>query len=485
MQGLRAAIRCAPLLTLAILLVVVKSVQFAIDSTALFYYDSGAFLRNALRVGFIPERSYVYGYLIRIFAVPFQSLPAIVAMQVVAGGLTAWLLGFTLIRLLNVKAWIAVLAALAFAFDPVQIVHEHLILTEATALLAMAAFLVVGSQYLRAPEWWLLVLLSFLGILLVSLRIVYLPLVLISAVLLPLAVCFWSPAWPRARRFRALALALAVSCGSTTLLHRGYMELTGSLARREPAYHYVTGFFLVAGVAPIIQAQDSDDARVARAIVEQNESALPLWNAEFRSQQLWNAEGFVGRLKKAYPGEIGEANRAAQHLAYAAILRNPWGFLKLGINAYLEYWKRLPNLRWILPSENGSGAGPVVLLYDLPLIRSAFGEDVSGQNVLETPSRQLHILGRGWYVFLLVSPFLAGIALWLRRSEPAALFLPEALIFLWSCALLAATCLGSEDSYRYLHPFSFTGLIAAALLVDIVITSRQASLPGDSGHRRS
>ena len=48
MQGLRAAIRRAPLLTLAILLVAVKSVQFAIDSTALFYYDSGAFLRNAL-----------------------------------------------------------------------------------------------------------------------------------------------------------------------------------------------------------------------------------------------------------------------------------------------------------------------------------------------------------------------------------------------------------------------------------------------------
>jgi hypothetical protein len=61
----------------------------------------------------------------------------------------------------------------------------------------MATFLVVGGQYLRAPDWWLLVLLSFSGILLVSLRIVYLPLVLLSAVLLPLAACFWSPAWPQ------------------------------------------------------------------------------------------------------------------------------------------------------------------------------------------------------------------------------------------------------------------------------------------------
>jgi len=337
MQGLRAAIRRAPLLTLAILLVMVKSVQFAIDSTALFYYDSGAFLRNAVRAGFIPERSYVYGYLIRIFAVPFQSLPAIVAMQVAMGGITAWLLGFALMRLLKVRAWIALLAALAFAFDPVQIVHERLILTEATALFAMAAFLLVGSQYLRSPAWWRLVLLSFLGILLVSLRIVYLPLVLVSAVLLPLAACFWSPEWPQARRSGALALALAVSCGSTLLLHRGYMELTGSLAWREPAYHYVTGFFLVAGVAPIIEAQDGEDPRVARVVVEQNESALPLWNAELRSQQLWNAAGLVARLKGAFHGNVSAANRAALRLAYAAILRNPWGFLKLGANAYLEY----------------------------------------------------------------------------------------------------------------------------------------------------
>jgi hypothetical protein len=73
--------RRAPLLALAILLAVVKSIQYAIDSTALFYYDSGAFLRNALHAGFLPERSYAYGYLIRVFAVPSQSLSAIVATQ--------------------------------------------------------------------------------------------------------------------------------------------------------------------------------------------------------------------------------------------------------------------------------------------------------------------------------------------------------------------------------------------------------------------
>jgi hypothetical protein len=254
------------------------------------------------------------------------------------------------------------------------------------------------------------------------------------------------------------------------------MELTGSLAKREPAYHYVTGFFLLAAAAPIIEVQDSDDPRVMQAVVEQNQSTLPLSSAD-RSQQLWNADGLAERLKYTFHGDPNMADQAAQHLAYKAILRNPWGFLKLGINAYLDYWSKLPDLRGILPSENGSGARPVVLQYDLPIVRHAFGEDVSGQNVLDTPSRRYHIWGRAWYVFLLASPVLAAIALWLSRGSPA--FLTQAFFLLWSCALLAATCLGSDDSYRYLHPFSFTGLIAAALLVEI-FTSRPALRPSGS-----
>ena len=66
MPSIAAHIRCAPSLTLAILLAVVKSIQFAIDSTALFYFDSGSFILNALGLAFISEQSYVYGYLIRI-----------------------------------------------------------------------------------------------------------------------------------------------------------------------------------------------------------------------------------------------------------------------------------------------------------------------------------------------------------------------------------------------------------------------------------
>jgi hypothetical protein len=466
MSGISSVIRRAPLLTLAVLLAVVKSIQFAIDSTALLYFDSGAIILNALGMAFISERSYVYGYLIRIFALPLHSLRAIVAMQVVMGGVTAWLLGFALIRFLKIRPWIAILAALAFAFDPIQIVHERLVLTETTALFATAIFLLAAARYLRAPDLWQLVLLSFLGILLVSLRTVYLPLVLLSAVLLPVAAYGW-PARSQVRRPGALALALAVSCCSTLIFHLGFTHLTGWLGSREPAYNFTTGFFQVGVVAPIIKPEDSSDPRVVRAIVQQNESPLPLANAELRSGQVWSPEGFVARLTSAFGGNVRVANQAAQTLASAAIRRDPLGFLNLGVRNYLGYWIGLLSLRQSLPWENGSPPKSEVEPFDVRAIRTAFGVDVSNQYLLQTPSRRFHIWGRAWYVFLLASPFLSAIALWLswRRQKEASPTL--ALFFLWSCSLLIATCLGAgEVVYRYLHPFSFTGLAAAAFLAE-------------------
>src|SRR5580704_12372567 len=470
MPGLVARIERAPLVTLAILLAVVKFIQFAIDSTALFFFDSGSFILNALGLVFVPEQSYIYGYLIRIFAVPFHSLRAIVAMQVVMGGITAWLLGFVLLRFLKVRAWIAILAALAFAFDPVQIVHEHLVMAETSALLVTAIFLMTASRYLDAPGWAQLVLLSFLGILLVSLRIVYLPLVLLSAVLLPVAAYCLAPR-PQVRRARGLGFALAVSCASTIVFHLGYTHLTGRLGSEAPAYHFSTGFFLAAAVAPIIKVEDSSDPRVARAVVEQNKSAFPLANDAFREQQLWDQQGLVVRIKTAFGGDKRAANQAAQNLARAAILRDPLGFLKLGAGNYLDYWRGLPTLRWSLPWENGSPpATPVVVPFDVQAIRSAFGVDVSNQYLVHTPSRRLHIRGRNWYVFLLASPFLVAIALWLSWRDQKEASPTLALFLLWSCFLILASCLGAvAASYRFLHPFSFTGLAAVTFIAEVLL----------------
>jgi hypothetical protein len=446
------------LLALALVLALVKSFQFAMDSQALFLPDSGAFIRNGLRLDFVSFRSYVYGDLIRVFALPFHSLRAIVAMQVVMGGLSAWLLAFALVQFFAVRTWIAILAAMVFAFDPVQILHERLVMAETAAMLAMAVYLVTALEYIRTRSRHWLVMLSLLGIVLVSLRTVYLPVVLAAAVLVPVIACISIPA----ARFRFLAMALVVSCASTTLFHVGYRHLTGHRGKREPAYQYWSGPFLLAAVSPIVEPRDSRDVHIAGAVAAQNVSRYPLVT-DFRSEQLWDPEGLVARLGRVFGGNARETDQAAQRLARAAIRRNPLGFAALGIHNWLTFWMRIPNSRWSLPWELGTEPPNVVSAYDAGVIAAAFGADVSNQGAWNTLSRRYMMVGRDWFLLLLVSPFLTGSALCLSPANPKGL----TLLFFWSVLLLAATCFGGIDSaYRFLHPFSFTALASAAVLCE-------------------
>jgi hypothetical protein len=81
-----------------------------------------------------------------------------------------------------------------------------------------------------------------------------------------------------------------------------------------------------------------------------------------------------------------------------------------------------------------------------------------------TPSRRYHILARYWYVFLLLSAYLGDLAAWLNQGNCKGVV----LLFGWSCLLLASTCPGEIDyCYRCLHQFSFTGLAAVAVLLDL------------------
>jgi hypothetical protein len=102
-------------------------------------------------------------------------------------------------------------------------------------------------------------------------------------------------------------------------------------------------------------------------------------------------------------------------------------------------------------------------------MRSVFGVDVSNQHTLLTLSRRYHIRARYWAVFLLASPFLAGLVLWLGPPDPKGM----ALLLCWNCLLLIATCFGGVGSaYRFLHPFSFLGLAAAAVLCELLVSRR-------------
>ena len=451
---------------MALAVTLVKIVEFRLDSEVLFYPDSAGFLMNALGAYLVDFRSYVYGYLIRIFAVPFHSLPMVVATQMALGGFTAWLLGAMLMRFFGVGKWIALFAALLFAIDPVQVVHEHMVMAETATITVLAVYLVAALFYLERPaprltgSSWLAVL-SLLGILLVSLRIAYLPLVILAAVGIPLAGWWSVDGRPR----RVLALGLLVSCGSTAIVHTGYRRLTGRLEYKSPRYSSMSGFFLMAAAAPLLSAGDSSDPRVSEAVAEQQRSSLPL-TALPRWVQLWKPDGLRMRLLNAFGGDETRADNAASQLARTAIRRNPTGYLRLAGQTYLDFWRNLPLLPNILAEEDGMLTPGSIVESEASIIEKWFGVDVSShRHEGMTLSRRYHIDGRFWIVFLLLSPALT-FAAWATGPENRR---GLALLSLSAFLIFASVCFGAvEASYRFLHPYSWFGLAALAVLAQRV-----------------
>jgi hypothetical protein len=358
-----------------------------------------------------------------------------------------------LVRWFRVGYPVALAAMLLFAWDPVQVEHEHLVMTEALAGLTAALFLTVSLQYLedRKVEW--LAVLGLLGIALVGFRVVYVPMVWVAAVTLP--------ALANRRHARTWGWAL----GATLVCQLAYQGLTGLVSRREPAYHYRTGFFLVGNAAGIVRPEDASGPAGANAIREQQLSKLPLHDTTplNRNMHLWATDGLVDRLRKAFSGDEEAANREARHIALTAIRRDPAGFLRLGLDG-LAYYRKLLGRNYAnqLRMEDGYHPGVQPWPADWTMITGHFPRVTQESNMVLTPSRRYHLHTRFWPLFQLFAPLLGWVAaLWTRGEiRRRAVWLA-----LWSTALLAITCLTTPISLRYLHPLSFTGLVAGALLV--------------------
>jgi len=454
------------LLFAAALIAAIKIFEYTLDPDLLLDWDSGDYIRNGLATGYLSYRSSVYSGLIPLFGLPTHSLSPMVAVQNVMGGLTAFLLAYALIKFLAVRPWIGILAGVAFALDPVQLFHEHYILSETTTVLAMALFLAVALQYLSDCRLFTLMEASFMGIVLVSLRFVYLPLVLATAAIIP--VVAWFPARKMRLHGKALAACLLVSLGATCVFHIGYRHLTGWIYDREPAYQYEAGFFLLGTVSPLIKATDIDDPRVAQAF-KQTSERFPR-DYLYRNSQLWEPDGLVWTIRRAYNDDRA-ANAAAENLARKVIRQHPLDFLKLSWETYCAFWRLYPGLPVLLQLDRTAS---VVGAHDASLISPVFSEYNTHYKNKNSLSRRYLTVAFRWYLFLMLSPYILAVAL---LAKPANLR-GVALLFVWTCMLQFATCIGIQIvTTRYMHPFSFTSLIGAALLCESLLSGiRKPSL---------
>lgn len=451
-------IRSRPSLLIALLILASKAIQIAIDSQVMLFTDSAMLLFGAARMFFYPERSFVYGWFLRYCCLPTHSLDLLVYLQALMGALAAWLLAFSLHRYLGVRWSIAGAAALLFAWDPSQILHERMVMTETSAGVVAALFLTAALAYLDRPRLALFLPLAFFAVGLTSLRVVYVPLIAMAAVVIPLAA--------RNRGWRQPLIALLVSLAAFGTGQNAFRHLTGRIGGREPAYHYATGRFLAGNIAPLLRPEDTGDPLVA-AVLTQAQSAghpLPDFGSTNRNHQLWHEGGLILRLVALYNGNVDRAEIEARKLAANAIRRDPIGFLKLGLYTWWEYPVAFASgFQAVARIEQGASPTEQPWPRDWVAVTKLFPSYTLERNLLPTPARRFHSISQLWCILAFLAPFLGFISLF---ATPLEYRRPAAFLFLWSTALFAATCLGGMVVLRYLHPLSFPAFAGLAILAE-------------------
>jgi hypothetical protein len=391
---------------------------------------------------------------------PFHTLRILVAVQMAMGAFTAGLMGLMLMRDCGVRYSLALSAALLLAWDPTQVVHEHLVMTETCAMLAGAIFLFCALKYLVEPCLAHAAAIGLAGFVAVGFRLVYIPVVWAAAILLPFLATRY--------RWRTMLLATTVIISGQLV----YQYLTGYLLAREPAYHYRTGSFLLANVSAIVHPEDATDPRAADIIRRlRHDPVHPLSDRapDNRNFQLWSEGGLIQQLE-AYVGDRRAAEKEARWIAMTAIRRDPLGFLGLGVASLAAISDRLDaSFPYVVAIENGSSTLVQPAAADWIMLASRF-DSPNQRDVMEvTPSRRYHLYGRPWVWLQLLSP-LIGLCAWL--AAPVEHRWSMGSIAGWSTVILAVTCLTTPVAVRYLHPLSLPAFAALAVLAEALLRRR-------------
>ncbi|HLQ76479.1 MAG TPA: hypothetical protein VK210_03945, partial [Terriglobia bacterium] len=243
-------------LALTMVLSCLKLIMFVLDSNPqVFLGDSGTYLATAQAKLIPPDRSFVYGFLVRLLTRNSHSLHSVVAAQAFAGIATSLLVAYILIRFFNTRFVIAALAAIVLTLEPQQLLFERFVLTESFSTAAFALLVFLALEYLRGRRLWVLACMQVAGVILISLRMTFLPAVLITTILAPI-IAFWRE---RKRGLWPVGVHLAISVVLFAGLHSGYKHWYGWLANQPPAYSYADGFFLIANVSTLVTPEDTDD----------------------------------------------------------------------------------------------------------------------------------------------------------------------------------------------------------------------------------
>jgi hypothetical protein len=447
-------------------IVLLKLLLFAIDPLPKFIMgDSGAYIHTAM-TGWIPEaRSYFYGYVIRWSSVGLQSLNSLLILQLLLSAVVSILAAIISRFFFRLSLGWAFLFGLLCALDPLQLLYERYVMTEAISLFLYALVLHRSFLYVRDRRLWDLVILQLISVLLIGFRMSYLLVVQLNTVVLPLLAMggnLWqvlrrrqnqkaSP-WPGLRLSGAhLLISLLLMFG----LHTGYKRANGWISHRPPAYLHATGLTLLTAFSPLLEPEDTSDPELADLIRHGNE--LGLRDIHLRDQQRFSRGYLIDRFSRLHPERSG-AEALAKEAAMNALRRNPLGLVAMAWQVYTEYWSKTAM----------KGSAEADFCFDnqpegdfAALLADRFHLTLPKGDQTMSPLQSYYVGAWPYYFVLLLAPLLAALSLIFRPTRKYA-----AILFIHISVLVAMSVTFGGHSIRYFHPVSFGTLLVIALLAN-------------------
>jgi hypothetical protein len=424
-------------------LVALKLVVLALDPTIRLYLgDSAAYLYGAMDSGRLPDdRSFTYSLLIRGLVRPFESLWALVGWQTLAGIGVAVLGWVTLVRRLAVPPRLAAIAVCIFALEPAQLYYERMVLAETFGLLAFTAFFVAAGVYLVSHRIWWLPVVALLGLMAATLRLNYVPVVLVISTTLPLLRLFEAvpPRWQQVAGHTLVAVCAVAA------MHLTFQQWVAMIFSSPPGYIARAGFMQLGLVTPLVKPEHF--ARVGLPADLGSKLAYPINDPVARMRHMWSPGGLVRELRSRNVA----LEPVSRELARMAIADDPFGLVRLGVHTVADFF-RPEGIEHALDNDLGRRTIPDDVLWSL---REEWAYDATDLPTRVTPVSWYFEKGTWWLVACLL--VLAPVAAWnVVRSWHTPQRTQAMLGALFGVGLVLAHILFVPVAlYRYIHPLPF------------------------------
>jgi hypothetical protein len=432
--------------------------------------------------------------LIRGVVRPFESLWALVWWQTAAGIGTALLTWHLLVHRLAVPRRVATVGTCLLAIEPAQLSYERMVLAESFGLLAFALFVAAAAAYIASGRWWWLPLVALAGLAAATLRLNYVPVVLVISVIAPLLRALqerqlralwegqtlrvaqragsvppsrtsvppsrtsvppsrtspWrNPSW------RQTVVHTAIAVASVVVTHGTFQQWVALIFDAPPGYIARAGFMQLGLVMPLVEPEHLERVGLPRDFAQHLRFRLD--DPDARMPHQWAPGGFVRTLReRGIPVED-----VARPLARMALTDDPFGLVRMGVHTVGNYFRR-EGIRHALDNDLGRRVIPHEILWTL---REIWHYDASGLWTRTTAISWYFEKGT-WslvlWLFVLAPLGIANaIALWRTPLRAQAVLVGLIAIGL----VLAHVLFVPVAFYRYLHPLPVFVLINLLPLV--------------------